>query len=176
MSFLDGNLAAAVALGILAAGGYLLAHARHRQFRFTLVDALIVVAIMAIVTAIAIPLVAAASGQAKTAALMQNLHTFRAQIRLYQVEHGGQSPILYEGAFPQLTEATNAEGVPGPKGKQYPFGPYFVGGIPANPCTGVATVTPADAAPPTGPSGMGGWLSHQATGQIWPDQAASLRD
>ncbi len=168
-SFFDGNLTASVALGMLAAGGYVLAHARHRQFHFTLLDVLIVTAIMAVVTGVSMPLVGAAGEQAKAASLKHNLHTLRAQVQLYKVEHGGQPPILYEGALPQLTEATNARGVPGPPGEEYPFGPYLAGGIPPNPYTGISTVTATDRFPPQRPSGVGGWLFHQPTGQICAD-------
>jgi type II secretory pathway pseudopilin PulG len=176
MSLWDSSLPAAVLLGLIAAGGYVLAHARHRQFCFTILDALIVTAIMAIVTAVAMPLVTAAGNQARTSALLQNLHTLRARIELYKLEHKGAAPLLYEGTFPQLCEATNAEGVPGPPGKTYPYGPYFVTGIPVNPYTGVSIVTPTATFPPEAPSGAGGWLFHQPTGQISPDLDEHLRD
>lgn len=176
MSFEGGNLVAALALGVLATGGYLLAHARHRELRFTLIDALIVVAILGIVTAAALPVVSAAGDQAKASTLAQNLRTLRGQIQLYKVEHRGQSPLLFEGTLPQMTEATNAEGEPGPAGPKYPHGPYLRGGIPPNPYSGVATITAAGAAPPSAPSGAGGWLYHEATGQIWPDLEGHLGD
>jgi len=171
----DASLPAAALLGAIAAGGYILAHARHRQLHFTLLDAMIVVAIMAIVTAIAMPLVTAAGEQAKDSALLQNLHTLRAQIELYKLEHGGEVPLLYEGTFPQLTEATNAAGAPGPPGRNYPYGPYLRS-IPANPYTGVSVVTPAETFPPTVPTKVGGWLYHQPTGQITADLAEHVKN
>ena len=171
----NANLPTAAMLGAIAAGGYILAHARHRQFRFTLLDAMIVVAIMAIVTAIAMPLVTAAGEQAKATTLLQNLHTLRAQIALYKLDHGGEVPLLYEGTFPQLTEATNAKGIPGPPGKDYPYGPYLHG-IPTNPFTGLPTVTSVETFPPTAETKDGGWLYHQPTGQIAPDLADHLKD
>ena len=175
ISLWDANLPAAALLGAIAAGGYVLAHARHRQLRFTLLDAMIVVVIMAIVTAIAMPLVTAAGEQAKGSALLQNVRTLRSQIELYKLEHGGEVPLLYEGTFPQLTEATNAAGLPGPPGRDYPCGPYLRG-IPANPYTGISVVTPTETFPPTEPTAVGGWLYHQTTGQIAADLAEHLRD
>lgn len=175
ISLWNANLPAAALLGAIAAGGYILAHARHRQLRFTLLDAMIVVVIMAIVTAIAMPLVTAAGEQARESALLQNLRTLRAQIELYKLEHGGEVPLLYEGTFPQLTEATNAAGLPGPPGRDHPCGPYF-GGIPANPYTGVSVVTLTETFPPTESTPVGGWLYHQETGQIAADLAEHLRD
>lgn len=175
ISLWDANLPAAALLGAIAAGGYVLAHARHRQLHFTLLDAMIVVAIMAIVTAITMPLVAAAGGQAKNSALLHNLHTLRAQIEVYKLEHGGAAPLLFEGKFPQLTEATNAAGMPGPPGREHPFGPY-VASVPTNPYTGVAAVMPTDTFPPESSTSVGGWLYHQPTGQIAPDLADHLKD
>lgn len=176
MSLFDGTFAVAAAVGLLAAGGYVLVFARHRGSGFTLLDGLIVVAVTGVVTAVTMPLVGGAGDQAKGAALSHDLHALRSQIQVYKVEHGGQVPILYEGTLPQLIEATNAEGVPGPKGKQHPYGPYFRGAMPANPFTGVATITPTQTSPPEAPSGTGGWLYHQPTGQIWPDLAGHLGD
>lgn len=136
---------------------------------------MIVVAIMAAVTAIAMPLVSAADERAKATALQQDLHTLRSQIELYKVDHAGQLPLVYEGTFPQLTEPTDAKGVPGTGGKEYPYGPYLKQ-IPVNPYTGVSTITATEKFPPAAPSGTGGWLYHEPTGQIVPDMAGYLED
>lgn len=153
----------------------MLAHARHRQFHFTMVDLMIVVTIMAIVTAVAMPLVSAAGDQAKATTLQQNLHMLRSQIELYKLEHRGDIPLLYQGTFPQLTEATNVQGIPGPAGKNFPLGPYMRT-IPTNPYTGVSVITPVETFPPTQATKVGGWLYHQATGQIAPDLADGYDD
>ncbi len=170
------ELPASIALGSIAAGAYLLSHARYRFAQFTVLDALLIVAIMAIGTAVAMPILSRASDQAHSTALLQNLKTLRGQIELYKAEHGGQPPLLYDGAFPQLTGATNAKGVPGAPGKEYPLGPYLPSGIPQNPFTGVSVVTPTDTFPPTAASGTGGWLYHQETGRIVPDLEGHLSD
>jgi type II secretory pathway pseudopilin PulG len=139
-------------------------------------DLLIVVAIMGISTAVAMPLISAASASAESSVLLQNLRAIRGQIELYKVEHGGQAPLLHKGTFPQLTNSTNHQGVPGPPGKDYPHGPYLPAGVPANPYTGVTVVTPIDEFPPTAPSRVGGWLYHQETGRIAPDLAEYLSE
>ncbi len=139
---------------------------QRNRGEFTLVDGLILVALMAIVSGTAVPVVESLSGRAKASAALQNLHTLRAQIELYKVEHGGKPPLLYEGGFPQLTSSTNEQGVPGKPGPKFPFGPYLRAGLPVNPLTNGHTVTPADTFPPEKPSGNGGWLYHQETGQI----------
>ena len=157
--------AAAVVAG-LASLGYVVARLQLGQRRFTLLDAVTVVLLMAIVTAAAVPLLDAASYGAKQSALLQNLYTLRSQIALYKQEHGGDPPVLYQGTLPQLLQATDASGVPGPRGSQHPFGPYLPLGIPGNPLTNRSLVTPIDAFPPTAASSNGGWLFHQETGQI----------
>ena len=117
-----------------------------------------------------------ANGRSKESTLLQNLRTFRSQIELYKLEHGGELPVAYQGSFPQLIRPTNAAGLPGKKGSKYPYGPYFRQGIPANPLTGRSIVTLTDDFPPTSPSGNGGWLYHQLTGQIVPDAADFLAE
>jgi general secretion pathway protein G len=169
ISFLPRHLPASILLGMIAGAGYLIAYGRHRSREFGLFDALVLVAIMAIATAMAMPLLNAASDRTSDSALVQNLHTLRNQIELYKVEHGGQPPLLYEGTFPQLTHTTNAQGIPGPPGEEHPYGPYLPAGMPVNPYTGVSRVTPIETFPPTTPSGVGGWLYHQQTGRIAPD-------
>ena len=138
--------------------------------------ALVVVAIMAIGTAVAMPLLNAAHERASSSALQHNLRTLRAQIELYKVEHAGKVPLLYNGTLPQLAHATNAQGVPGPRGDEHPHGPYLPAGIPVNPCTGVSIVTLTETFPPTSTSGVGGWLYHQQTGRIAPDLEEHLYD
>ena len=174
MSLGNLQLPASVLVGAAAAAVYLISYARHRRGGFGLMDALILVAIMAIVTAITMPLLNAADQSAKSSALQQNLRLLRGQIELYRLEHGGNAPLLFRGSFPQLTHATNAEGIPGPPGAQYPYGPYLLGGIPVNPHTGVSVVQPTEVFPPAASTGVGGWLYHQETGRLAPDLAEHL--
>ncbi len=175
-SLLDVQLPAAVALAAIAALGYLASAARHKVGQFSATDGLILVALMAIVTAAGIPVVNAISGQASESVLLQDLRTMRATIALYKAEHDGEVPLLYKGALPQLTEATNTRGEPGPSGAKYPYGPYLPSGIPANPSTGIAFISPTDVFPPTKPTGVGGWLYHQPSGRIAPDVKEHLND
>lgn len=173
--FGDLQLPISVILGAIAAAAYVIAYARHRRTAFTLVDALILVSIMAIATAAAMPLLGTADESAKSTALEHNLRTLRGQIELYKLEHRGAAPVLFKGGFPQLTHATNADGVPGPPGKEYPYGPYLPGGIPVNPYTGVSVIELTETFPPTRPTATGGWLYHQQTGQITADVAEFLQ-
>lgn len=140
---------------------------RHRGF--TLVEVLIVVVILAILAATVIPQFATSTTDAKESALKFNLHSLRSQIELYKLHHQGNAPTITGGTLPQLTSATNANGEIGPAGASYPYGPYIMTALPPNPITGSSVVTATTTFPPTAESGAGGWLYHQATGQIAPD-------
>ncbi|MBN2473168.1 MAG: type II secretion system protein [Pirellulales bacterium] len=157
------------ALAAVAALGFLVSFFRGGKRELTIVDALILTVVIAIVGATAIPLFETVSRRAKAATLLQNLHALRSQIALYKLEHDDDLPVLYQGGLPQLIRATNDEGIPGPAGNDYPYGPYLRSGVPVNPFTGRSVVSLTDAFPPAAPSGNGGWLYHQATGQIAAD-------
>lgn len=176
MTLLGRQLPASIILGAVAAAAYLLGYVRRRGTDFTLLDGFMVVAIMGAGTAIAMPLLSAASERANSGVLRENLRILRGQIELYKIEHDGSVPLLHNGTFPQLVHATNARGVPGPAGDKYPHGPYLPGGVPANPFTGVSTVTLTEECPPTAPTDVGGWLYHQESGRIVPDLADHLSD
>ena len=170
------QLPASLILGAVAAVAYLIGYGRHRGHQFTLLDAMLVVAIMAVGTAVAMPLFGVAQDQANSSALSQNLRTLREQIALYKAEHAGQPPLLFEGGFPQLAHATDSQGAPGPKSKSHPYGPYLPGGVPVNPYPGVSAVTATETFPPVAPTDTGGWLYHQPTGRIVPDLEGHLGD
>jgi len=164
----DITITSAVGAAAVATVGYMV-NLLRRGKQFSLLDAVILVVLIAIVSAAAVPIFETLSHRAKISAMSQNLHTLRSQIELYKVEHNGQPPLLYEGKFPQMTTATNATGVPGAAGPAHPLGPYLRAGVPINPLTGGYKVVATDVFPPKEPSGNGGWLYHQPTGQIAPD-------
>lgn len=149
-------------------------NARRHRTGFTLIEVLIVVVIMAVLAATIIPQFSSSTQDAKESSLRFNLHSMRSQIELYKLHHAGALPAITSGALPQLTSATNAAGATGTAGASYPYGPYMLNGLPANPVTGVNTVTATAVFPPTAASGTGGWLYHAATGQIAADTTAYL--
>jgi type II secretory pathway pseudopilin PulG len=161
-------------LGVLAGLVYLLGCARSRKTAFTLIDGLILVAIMAVVAAISMPLLDAAGDRAKATSLTENLRIFRSQIEHYKIEHRGKAPLLFEGSFPQLLRATDIDGVPGLSDKQHPLGPYFLTELPMNPYTGSSGVEEVSTFPPKACSKAGGWLYHQPSGKIAPNQEGWL--
>jgi len=159
-------------LALLGAGvalAYGLIRARNWRDEFGLVDAAILLLSLATGTAAAVPLVNAVQQRASSAVLMTDLSILRTQINLYKAQHNGSVPLLYHGTFPQLTQATNLDGVPGTGGAKFPYGPYLREGIPPNALTGVATVTAVDEFPPKAATGVGGWAYHQESGRIAPD-------
>lgn len=164
----------AIGIAALAAIAFMVARARQREREFSPLDSLLLVCLMAITTAGGVTLIQAASANAKETALRENLRMFRTQIEAYKLQHRGDPPVLFKGDFPQLIEATNAQGIPGQSGTAHPYGPYFRGGIPLNPMTGQSLVTETDTFPPNKPSGNNGWLYHQKTGSLAIDIAEYL--
>ncbi len=177
-SFTETSLPVAAALAVALVAGliYVMLVSRQRRSGFSVLDALILVAIMSLVTGTAIPGFQALSEELKSNVLHENLRIIRTQIDLYRIEHFDQPPILFRGAFPQLENRTNRRGEPGTPPKHYPLGAYLPDGVPVNPFTGRNVVTPIEQFPPQEPSGKGGWLYHQATGQIAADHESYLQD
>jgi general secretion pathway protein G len=146
---------------------------RRRPVGFTLIEMLIVVAIMAIIASTVISRFMGTADDAKTSSLKHNRHTVEALLEVYRVQHLNRYPTIQDNALPQLTSATNAAGETGTSGPDYPFGPYVLD-APVNPFDGSKKVT-AVAEPgkqPTGVVGsLGGWQYDESTGVLWPNNA-----
>ena len=160
---------------------------RYAAKGFTLIELLIVVIIIAILAAIAIPQFSASTDDAKVSALDANLSTMRSAIEMYRVQHknvlpaknastatgcptGGTAGAADAGtpaAFKdQLTGYSNADGqtcsVPDPA---FPFGPY-VRTIPAEPGSGVDTVDVKTTVTTVAANTANGWLFSTLTGKF----------
>jgi prepilin-type N-terminal cleavage/methylation domain-containing protein len=103
---------------------------------FSLVELMIVVAIIGILAAMVIPKVQDYSAQAREAAAKENLMTLRSAIELYASQHNGIPPGYPNNnvmATPdtlnfvlQLVKTTNASGTVGDKGTPgFIYGPYL---------------------------------------------------
>ncbi|MDQ2822886.1 MAG: prepilin-type N-terminal cleavage/methylation domain-containing protein [Pseudomonadota bacterium] len=133
---------------------------QHAARGFTLIELLIVVIIIAILAAIAIPQFSNSSGDAQEAALDANLATMRSAIELYRVQHAnvypgaaastggtctagtaGASLISTEGAVKdQLTSYSNAQGQTcSVAATGFIYGPYLRA-IPAEPINNATTI------------------------------------
>ncbi len=110
---------------------------------FSLVELVIVIVILGIIAAIAIPRISSGSRNAGEAALRANLQTLRNAIDWYYGEHYSTFPgvKLAGGSFGaagsadaftnQLTMYSNAAGeVSATKSDSYPYGPYIRGTFP----------------------------------------------
>ena len=141
---------------------------------FSLIELMIVVAIIGIVAAILIPEFTGHTAETRETAAKDNLRAFRNIIEFYSAQHNGIPPgytngntsVEPEASFvvAQLTSATNklgqwaAEGTPG-----YDYGPY-VTTMPENPFNGhnsIYMVTNAGSFPSAEQDGAG-WLYHAA--------------
>lgn len=148
---------------------------RVQRQGFTLVEVLLVVVIMAILAATVVSQFNSSTDDAKISSLRFNLNAMRSQIELYKAHHNGAVPAVTSGALPQMTGTTNASGATG-TGTSYPYGPYLVSGVPANPLTGVKTVTVTTDNPPTAATAVGGWFYNETTGGVWANYAGHLTD
>jgi prepilin-type N-terminal cleavage/methylation domain-containing protein len=165
---------------------------------FTLIELLIVVIILAILAAIAIPQFTASTTDAQLAALDTNLTTIRSSLEQYRLQHTG---MVYPGvaassgaACPnggvagtgaagtvqamrdQLQFASNATGqtcsVPG---GEFRFGPYLRQGIPAQPVSGSNAVafTNTGAAIVPAAGNNNGWAYDAQSGQFIANSTAN---
>jgi len=132
---------------------------------FTLVEILMVIAIIGILAAIVIPEFQEHSQQAKESAAKENLRLLRNVIELYAAQHKGVPPGYPNGDITktpsvtilmlQLMKATNSDGAITSVGTAGSLGPYL-STLPENPLNGRITIMvtintlPAEATDTTG--------------------------
>ncbi len=133
-----------------------------RRSAFTLVEILIVVMLMAILAAIAIPAFINTTTDARITTTLFDLNVLRSAVQQYRAQHGGASPSQ---SLVELISQTDMSGAVG-AGSSYPYGPYMMA-IPMNPFTQSSTVVAAGSNPPTATVSGAGWLYDIPSGQIW---------
>jgi prepilin-type N-terminal cleavage/methylation domain-containing protein len=146
------------------------------QAAFTLIELLLVVVILGILAAVAIPQFTDSSGEARASNLQTNLAVMRNAIEYYKANHNGKYPgYPSAGGAPTAAEATNqltqasqangATAAPGTAG--YGYGPYIREQIPTNPINGFNTImVVADAAAFPAADNTTGWIYHPLTGKV----------
>ncbi len=152
---------------------------RKMRRGFSLVEILIVVAILGILAAIVVPQFQSHSQQAKEAAAKGNLQILRQQIEYYAAQHNGLAPG-YIGANPlpgfmipdQMLYYTSVIGQSAAtKSDDFPYGPYL-SKMPENSFNKRATIRTLPNEPfPDSASGTYGWIYKPPTKEIrldWP--------
>ncbi len=149
---------------------------RKAESAFTLVELLIVVVILGILAAVAIPQFSDSTEEARASNLQSNLAVMRNAIEFYRTNHRGKYPGYPSGggaptasdATNQLTlasQATGATAAPGTAG--YDYGPYIREQLPENPINGLNTILiVADAAAFPAADDSTGWIFHPKTGRL----------
>ncbi len=156
---------------------------RHAK-AFSLVELVIVVVILGVLAAIAVPRLSRGAGGAEESALRADLAALRTSIDLYAAEHGGVFPGTTaaggtygaageQDAFSnQLQRYTNVDGlVSETKDAAHPFGPYLRHPIPPLPVgskRGLTSVKIGGAMPDVG-TGNHGWAYSYLSGEIVPN-------
>jgi prepilin-type N-terminal cleavage/methylation domain-containing protein len=142
-----------------------------RRRGFSLIELVIVVVIIGIIAAIAIPRMSRGTAAAGDSALAGNLTVLRNAVELYTSEHAGKLPGTAADIADKLTKYSDDQGATvDTKDATHPYGPYLrkipavpVGTLKSNAAVNskfVAGSTP-EASNPTG-----GWLYDSATGNI----------
>ena len=136
---------------------------------FSLIELVIVIVIIGIISAIAIPRMSSSAENAAKNAVIGDLSSLQRALDLYEVEHEGV--MVHVGAanagtiYKRLTAKTDLDGTVNTSGI---YGPY-IDGIPVNPINGLQTVRIDGVA---AGANTHGWRYNTTTGQIEPDHLA----
>lgn len=164
---------------------------RRQNGGFTLVELIIVIIILGILAALAIPQFTTSTEDAVNSTLAGNLAVLRNGIQLYYHQHqsqypgavkedgtltatvAGDNPDAFQNQMLQYTKATGETSAD--KDAAFPFGPYLQA-MPLNPLNNLNTVAVIDTDSPLDaadiPVTVPGWLYSKNTGEIRAVNAA----
>ena len=145
---------------------------------FTLVEVMIVVALLGILAAVILPTMHGHTVSARESAVKECLMTMRTQIELYKMHHKGVPPgyvngstassILLQHQFTATTAIDGAVSTSKTPTSNYPYGPY-IKKLPENPFnhrTDIAYVGAATAFSDAVDGTTCGWLYKRETGEF----------
>jgi prepilin-type N-terminal cleavage/methylation domain-containing protein len=137
----------------------------RRPCGFSLLEVMIVIAILGMLAAVAIPQLTSHKPEGRTAAMVGSLSILRTAVDSYWTQHDAfPGPTAAEFAD-QLLKQTSKAGKVG-EGDGFRYGPYLRSGVlPTNPITSTATVKCVDVMPKE-PSGSQAWIYCTATGEV----------
>ena len=137
---------------------------------FTLVELMIVIAILGLLAAVAIPQFTSQREEGKTAAMVSSLSILRTSIDSYWSQHDGFPGPSSSKFSSQLLKNTNKKGAVG-TGANFGYGPYLRNGkLPVNPITGTSSFKMVEVMP-TIASGNQAWIYNYVTGEIRSNSA-----
>ncbi|MEM7624238.1 MAG: prepilin-type N-terminal cleavage/methylation domain-containing protein [Planctomycetota bacterium] len=149
-------------------------YAKQKARGFSLVELVIVVVIVGLLAAIAIPRFSRGAAGATDSALAGDLAVLRNAIEMYAAEHGGTYPTVADFSD-QLTTYSDAAGnTNASKTAVFEFGPYLhaVPALKDGDAAGDDGILGVTGTPSTEtPAGNVGWLYDEDTGQIWANEA-----
>jgi general secretion pathway protein G len=140
---------------------------RCRRGAFTLIEILIVVAILGILATAVVPHVTSAAQMARENTLKDELRYLRTQITVFKAQHNNLAPGATGDFVLQMTQYTDEAGNPSAvKDATHRLGPYFKR-VPINPLTATSDVKMSAAADlSTEIDGTTAWIYNPATLQI----------
>ena len=145
-----------------------------RRHGFTAVEVAIVIAILSLLAAVAIPQIAARKLQGQTTELVGHLGLLRSAVNRYWTQHDGFPGPDVATIRQQLCGQTSRAGICG-SGEEFTLGPYLEGEIPESPVTGTSTLRVVDAMPPSA-DGTSAWIYCRVTGEVRSNLAGKTDD
>jgi len=139
----------------------------HKKRGFSLLELVIVVVIIGIIAAIAIPRMSRGTAGASDSAVAGDLAVVRNAIDLFAAEHGGKFPTIanVENQLTQYTDGSHTTAPVATKDATHIYGPYLRD-VPPLPVGTNKTKTTFTGTAPGATAEDAGWYYNETTGEI----------